>query len=264
MTKKYGWSIDALYYGHGKVVLDELSVFPTEAKAFLNDKKGSYNFVVGPKGAGKTFLLLAKRLQYENKNITCLPPDRLCYTFTGHPIFSKWMEYHLNKPENWATLFSIAIIISILKKLHIEMPAIECPYLKKLNSKHKHYDVGNYLSQLVHIISIDKKTVFQLKNDLTKNLMPLFCGVHAPVAIFIDGVDRYISYSQDIEHDVGLALWEASQLGFAEAVHDLTKSNSHFKIFSTLRQELFNRKRQLNPSHHLPEIQVSGAEALRQ
>lgn len=233
------WLVDANRFSHPEQITSNFELQPPEIRNYLDSYKDNCQIVIGAKGSGKTFLLSAKRIQYIQKKIRCLPQERFLYNFIGYPIFNKWMVYHFKDPSNWSIVFGIAIVLSVLNKLDVSIPELKSQQLTSLKNKHFSHDVSSNFTQLLHIISHSRKAFFELNIDYSSVLIPAFCKIHSPIAIFIDGIDHYFSnhLAADATGETSPEIWASSQLGLADAAYRLSETNHHVKVFTSLRIE---------------------------
>lgn len=77
--------------------------------------------IAATKGQGKTFLIKAKRAQYQNtemasedKNIACFPIDDMVDTLDSTVNVSKSLHKLLNNYPEWVSLWKISVTVTII------------------------------------------------------------------------------------------------------------------------------------------------------
>ena len=109
------WTVDAddLQFGDDADFLHRTSAIDD----FLAQGNGKF-IVIATKGFGKTLLLKAQRLAFQERGVLCLPENTLIDKPVGDKIFSKQM-IHLygSSTENWQRVWLISIVAASAKVL---------------------------------------------------------------------------------------------------------------------------------------------------
>ena len=113
------WTVDADDI-HVAEDFDESFLHRTpEIDSFLSPDRDDKFIVIGTKGFGKTLLLKAKRIFYQqDKRAACLPIGSLLDKPIGDKIFGREaLAFFAASPLPWSKLWLTAIAVAILKHL---------------------------------------------------------------------------------------------------------------------------------------------------
>ena len=234
---------------------------------FLDDN--DINFIVAPKGFGKTLLLLYKRLLYHGKpngryyipatgNLVDIPKSGAANLDWGNISFSFFKERR-NWEVVWRTSISVAIIKLAKKKLLLD----ENIYYKKIIIEDK-YEGFLYpiIRELITEIEID--TPLEVLNyilgkfnnqdlrDLIKEqefVDKFISNLRVPFYVFIDNIDEYFEehlekekkeYSPSSRGIFDSRMWYLSQQSLIFAATTICKNNHHIKVFAAIRKAAFD------------------------
>src|SRR5262245_44988705 len=87
---------------------------------FLDDTRDDKFIIVATKGFGKTLLLKAKRISYQEAGRLCIPQDSLLDKPVGDKVFSREMVQVFSEgPQPWNKVWLTAIAVAVLKQLRM-------------------------------------------------------------------------------------------------------------------------------------------------
>lgn len=218
-------------------------------ESFLDGSAGEKYIVAGPKGVGKSLLLVAKRRALsEHPGMLLLPQnmlvDRPVIDIT--PFRQKDAEEIRGNPHFWSQAWTFILVVSILKQ------ALSPADLAKVQGQVKHKLTKSLIDDdkltsifdlFSHIFTASRSEYFACLNDSVV-LMPRFRHLHSPVALFFDNIDEFLGeHLRSSNSRTGLdpEFWYQSQVGAAMAVRQLAGVNRHVKIYCSLRKEALER-----------------------
>jgi len=214
------------------------------------------NFIIAPKGVGKTIILKAKRYLFEKtakekrnqeiaenegeKNSILFYPSSNPYLdfASSFGYLDKKMIGFLSKWENCKKLWQIALQLSIISyfSAHSRVP-IDPDFIKSLPEtlsdvyrKNENVDPTQMLRSILMLSVSEFQSLYNVKNvEIDK----LYSGkIQSGICIFIDRIDQALE-------EYPLAVWIGLQVGLIEAAWDLTRANHHVKIYSSIRLEAY-------------------------
>lgn len=232
------------------------------------------NFIIAPKGFGKTILLIYKRLLYKfnnKKGYTFIPHDSLvdlprggaANLNLGRPTINFYKDQ-----RNWEGLWRASISLSIvqtikkssidashginekyekLEKIREDTDRLEYPLLRELIYKHVYETPLAYINHI--LINFGRKKVRSLLKEQAF-MDGLISEIHEPIAIFIDNVDEYFEehsekdkqdYSPSARGMFDNEMWHVSQAGLMFAVKNMCRANHHLDIFVSIRKEAYEK-----------------------
>lgn len=235
---------------------------------------GDINFIIAPKGFGKTILLIYKRLLYgfnKMEGFKFIPSDSLVDLPKGGAANLDWGELLIDfykERRNWEGLWRASISLSIvqtIKKSSIEAgPRIKEDY-EKLEEIRKDTEGLRYpllrrliyeevyetpMAYINHILSSFGRNNVRLLLKEQEFMDELISEIHDPIAIFIDNVDEYFEehpekdkqdYSPSARGIFDIEMWHVSQEGLMFAVKNMCRSNHHLDIFVSIRKEAYGK-----------------------
>lgn len=225
--------------------LVRLPIYHTPSiSSFLNFDKSQVRIISGLKGTGKTlFLKLASHHYRRLGGVVTIPTNELTerlfsidHDFSSHN-FARWTSH-----ETWKHIWRSVISIVALKSINISLPK------EVLN----HFPESLELSIGSHLSAAIKSRVLRTSEFQTiysESIDPALLAIDRSVAIFIDNIDEAFArhsgldlkqYSQGGKFQTGhhsYDLWVAAQIGFMQAVRELSARNAHLKVFGTIRAE---------------------------
>jgi hypothetical protein len=223
-------------------------------------------YLVGPKGSGKTLLLLRKAIdRRESGNGLCIPSnastpvDRL----DAAEHVGKKFNYQTSDPSEaglaWATVWKHAIFSSVIHHLRDELLGDMEPeseedssnewlslvknspneefraLLDKIVSSYSPIPLGpfHYFTQLGHRLDESgHKMLSQVREECQKMNIYLRLA-RRPIYIFLDNLDDY--YEREP------ALWVNSMYGQLRAVREVSLSHKNIHLFTSIRQDVFEQ-----------------------
>lgn len=218
-------------------------------------------FLIGPKGSGKTHLLLCKSYQYHHsekgKGYRFNVDSRQLVEyaeFQRNTLSEEDLEKFRN-PELWKSIWALCLLIIAFKSAEIQLDSKINRRIESLLGE------STRISAMLTNVFKNRKKVSELIN-LSGELSAQAHLIKSGVAIFIDNVDqafediileareRYGTKTQSIE--AAVETWVNAQMGLLDAVYTLCTQHDHLKIFVTIRLEAFRlrRPRDENYLHH--------------
>ena len=241
------WTVDADDI-HVAEDFDESLLHRTpEIDSFLTPDRDDKFIVIGTKGFGKTLLLKAKRILYQqDRRAACLPTGSLLDKPIGDKIFgSEALAFFAASPLPWSKLWLTAIAVATLKHLGQTGGLKVGPKLTALIADGH---LRSVVDHFVRLLDFNPSDLQRCATDTDGRLVPLLRAVGAPVAIFIDGVDEYfnkhiegVRASPSVTGQLSPNVWYFAQLGLVEVAYQLRRINHHLKVFATVRKEAYSR-----------------------
>src|SRR3974377_920967 len=118
-TGMRAWTVDADDIRVADDFAESLLHRPPELDGFLRSCRDDKFIVIGTKGFGKTLLLKAKRILYQQEGkASCLPTGVLLDKLIGDKIFSReLLAFFVVSPLPWAKIWLTAVALATLKHL---------------------------------------------------------------------------------------------------------------------------------------------------
>ena len=218
-----------------------------EIDGFLRSDRDDKFIVIGTKGFGKTLLLKAKRILYQQEGrAVCLPAGVLLDKPIGDKIFSReQLAFFVVSPLPWSKIWLTAISLATLKHVGALNDLKIGAALASLVADEQLHGV---IDHFVRLLDFTPRELQRCGADTDGHLVPRLRAVTSPVALFIDGVDEYFN-----KHVEGLAnhpsvtgelspnVWHFAQLGLVEVAYQLRRINHHVKVFAAVRKEAYAR-----------------------
>jgi hypothetical protein len=248
------WTIDADDIHIATDFDSELLHKTPSIEDFLDTTRDDKFIVIGTKGFGKTLLLKAKRLAYQDRVTGCtlLPQDHLLDKPIGDKIFRRDMLALYGESTGiWAKAWLTSIAVTVLKQLRM---TDDLPVSKRLVALLSDPNLRSVLDHFVNILDFSRKDLFRCANDTDNHLVPRLRAIRTPVAIFIDSVDEY--FNKHIHAPVRRAsdtgevspnIWYLSQMALVEVAYELRRISHHLKVFAAVRKEAFARLAGVTP-----------------
>jgi class 3 adenylate cyclase len=241
------WTVDADDI-HVAEDFDESFLHRTpEIDSFLSPDRDDKFIVIGTKGLGKTLLLKAKRIFYQqDRRAACLPTGSLLDKPIGDKIFgSEALAFFAASPLPWSKLWLTAIAVATLKHLGQTGGLKVGPKLAALIADGH---LRSVVDHFVRLLDFSPSELQRCASDTDGRLVPLLRAVTSPVAIFIDGVDEYFNKhiegakgSPSVTGQLSPDVWYFAQLGLVEVAYQLRRINHHLKVFAAVRKEAYSR-----------------------
>lgn len=205
--------------------------------------RNNKHFISATKGLGKTLLLTYKRLLLTEKfntsgsPITLVPEGRPFLDFMGEMrSLSQKYEAPLSVLTNCKRLWSAALRISAISYDDGLITEDEQFELTTFSERIRRWLSGQHTEPTIVFKELTNLTVSEFNRLIDKTegfLDQKLRQVHTPIYFFIDKVDQAI-------RNLGSAAWINVQAGLIEAAWDLMNSNSHIKVFASIRDEAFS------------------------
>jgi len=219
---------------------------------FLDASRDDKFIVVGTKGFGKTLLLKAKRIRYQEQGHLCIPHDTLLDKPVGDKVFSRdLVNIYDADIEPWNRVWLTAIACAVLKQSGMtEELEVSPPFARLLNNSR----LRSVLDHFVVLLDYAPGEVHRCAQETNTILVPLLRALNRPVAVFIDSVDEYFnkhihtptwraSFSGELSPDI----WFLSQMSLVEVSYQLRRITKHLKVFVSIRKEAFERLGEVSP-----------------
>src|SRR5689334_13158780 len=218
-----------------------------EIDTFLSPDRDDKFIVIGTKGFGKTLLLKAKRILYQQeKRAACLPAGSLLDKPIGDKIFgAEALAFFAASPLPWSKLWLTAIAVATLKHLG-QTGGLRVG--SKLAALVGDTHLRSVVDHFVRLLDFSPSDLQRSATDTDGRLVPLLRSITSPIAIFIDGVDEYFNKhiegpraSPSVTGQLSPNVWFFAQLGLVEVAYQLRRINHHLKIFAAIRKEAYAR-----------------------
>ena len=206
-------------------------------------KHRNKHFISATKGLGKTLLLTYKRLllteefKTTGSPITLVPQGRPFLDFMSEMrSLSQKYERPLSELTNAKRLWSAALRISAISYSENILDEEEHFELKPFSERIQRWLKGHHTEPTIvfkELTSLSVSDFNRLIDETEGFLDQKLRNVHSPIYFFIDKVDQAI-------RNLGSAAWINVQAGLIEAAWDLMNTNSHIKIFASIRDEAFS------------------------
>jgi hypothetical protein len=270
------WTVDARDIGNLEDISPEDIILTENIIQFIESDREHKYFIVGPKGFGKTLLLLYKRLLLLRKHtdfdsrsadILFIPAGGSLVDRGGKFLdFSKEKTAYLSKKESWFKIWFFCIALSVIKKIKIiyEQKDHKDQLLELRNTLKKiDPEIQKQLMDSPHKTPFDflgyalkgnLKTLIRLtnNNDVLESILKT---VPYSIAIFIDNVDQTLrehleaSYNREvinteINHNgevLSPEVWYAAQIGLVETVETLSGIARYLRVFASIRKEAYSK-----------------------
>lgn len=208
---------------------DLIEQTPLIKKFFSEDR---YRFVIATKGFGKSLLLLTKRKKLGYMHL--IPEhEPLDVPSVRLDTLNKDLLSLLDNEENFALIWSLSIVIAIIKRLN-EITDLEkqnaSASLKNILDNPRCNTISNIFNFI--IVAMNRRQFFDdLVSDYNKTLLPIIRSITTFVAVFIDNVDECFENYRGV--------WYTAQNSLIKTIYDLCRSNSKLKLFASIRKEAF-------------------------
>jgi hypothetical protein len=213
---------------------------------FLAPNRDDKFIVVGTKGFGKTLLLKAKRIAYQEAGRLCIPHGSLLDKPVGDKVFRRDMvALYGSGTQAWTKVWLMAIALATVKTLGLVEGVRVNPRLWEIIENGMLHGV---IDHFVALLDLSRADLFRCANDTDTQLVPRLRGASAPVAIFIDSVDEYFNkhiqtpdaHASDTG-ELSPGIWYFSQMALVEVAYQIRRLSHHLKVFAAVRQEAFAR-----------------------
>src|SRR6266498_3246405 len=218
-----------------------------EIDSFLTPDRDDKFFVIATKGFGKTLLLKAKRILYQQDGRSgCLPTGNLLDKPIGDKIFGREaLAFFSASALPWAKLWLAAIAVATLKHVGEVDDLKVSPRLAGLIDADRLHGV---IDHFVRLLDFTPSELQRCATDTDGHLVPRLRALKSSLAIFIDGVDEYFNkhvedpgMSPSVTGELSPSIWYFAQLGLVEVAYQLRRINHHLKIFAAVRKEAYSR-----------------------
>lgn len=266
------WTIDAAKILQTNTKPDlEMAEVITTSKIRLFLERDDLNFVVAPKGFGKTLLLLAKRLQYHQKaadGFVLIPRHGLLLDVPkGGAANLEWSNEAVSffaDRRNWEGIWRVSLSMAIVRTIeNVNVAEDMRQLMNKLfgGEESERTREHKFLRLLLEDETLETPLDFlnailttfnkgQLRGLLRelRYLDQIVARLRTPIAIFIDNVDEYFEeylekgqghYTPSARGVFDPDIWHLAQQGLIFAVRTMCRNNHHLDIFVSIRKEAY-------------------------
>ncbi len=241
------WTVDADDIRVAEDFDDSLLHRTPEIDTFLTPDRDDKFIVIGTKGFGKTLLLKAKRVLYQQEgHAICLPTGNLLDKPIGDKIFGREsIALFSASPLPWSKVWLSAIALAVLKHVGNDQDLDVSPRLASLVADKQLHSV---IDHFVRLLDFSPSELQRCATDTDGHLVPRLRALNSPLALFIDGIDEYFNKhvedgpaSPSVTGELSPNVWFFTQLGLVEVAYQLRRINHHLKIFAAIRKEAYAR-----------------------
>lgn len=200
-------------------------------------------FVIAAKGMGKTLLLSYKRYLYENEDesssILFVPKQHPYLSFIDS-IKSTLSQEHISKLRDWEycrRFWTLIIELSTISFVNTRTDMFFSDLPERVQ-RHKTFllDIVGKQRTIEYvfneIISLNESTLTKLIDDISNYVSEIFKTINQGIIIFLDRFDNALETSHD-------DIWIPIQVGLLEAAWNIMRTNTHVKIYLSIRQEAY-------------------------
>ncbi|MDR1796893.1 MAG: TIR domain-containing protein [Clostridiales Family XIII bacterium] len=251
--KPHRWETDAgniRYYEN----FDSFVYRNESVKNFLEDE--SKYFVIATKGIGKTLLLAYKRylLQQkysgsdsENTSVAFIPEGSHSYVEFIESIKTSLSEDTIHALSDWEyckKLWAMTIELTVLSHMSREKEhiALDTPPRAERHRTTLSYLVKSPRSvEFVfnELLAMRETELLHFFEGVANTVGEHFKQINSGVVLFLDRLDNALE-------EAHAGIWVPIQAGLLEAAWDIMRSNSHVKIYLSIRQEAYAEHRSRN------------------
>src|SRR5499427_3714440 len=218
-----------------------------EIDSFLRSDRDDKFIVIATKGFGKTLLLKARRILYQQDGrALCLPNDSLLDKPIGDKIFGREaLAFFSASSLPWSKVWLTAIAVTVLK--HVDAVGG-----LKVNARLTHLigdqQLHSVIDHFVRLLDFSPSDLQRCAADTDGHLVPRLRSLKTSLALFIDGIDEYFSkhvedqtVNASVTGELAPDVWYYAQLGLVEVAYQLRRINHHLKVFAAIRKEAYAR-----------------------
>ena len=260
------WVVDS-----SNIPLDELDGFDASLlhrtpaiERFLDKDNQETLAIVGPKGFGKTLLILAKRAQLSHDGAITLPRNASVDKPMGDAptLAAAQIEHIMAHRAFWKNIWLMAFMVCAAKEHKNHLQTIEQLRCSEVISCLKEAITNTPSYFLKRFLRILPAQYYALVEDIDE-IEPLFRNIHSPTYIFLDNVDEmfdiHLQNGDDFRNPShGIRrnqFWHSAQIGAFEAARHLSRINSHVRIYCSIRKEALEE----GLRHDAQALQTRGA-----
>jgi serine/threonine protein kinase len=233
---RQAWASDANQIDIG--VLREVTFLNKVVDEFLHDD--NRRFVCGAKGVGKTLLLSYKRALLSERHqgdVRFIPEGRPYLDLMGdlRTLGKKHIDL-MSTLRNCKRLWAFCLRASLLSHHAQLLAGGEAAGLDALPRDLLELLRAGGVEPTIVLKSLLGRSVGEINRivDATENILDhKVRALHSGVYVFIDKLDQSL-------RGVSREAWVSMQAGLVEAAWDLMNTNSHVKVFATIREEAFS------------------------
>lgn len=234
--------------------LQKMTLYETEFVRDFLSRQTYYYFLTAPRGFGKTYLLLAKRNDYQkiraeqldSQGIKIIPSDALRDLPLGNVTLNKKVIDFLAKDECIDVLWGLSIVFSCLRisSLKKDLDANGNELAKEfLNCKSQ--SPFSYFQRFLDLLKEDTRKFFRLHREYNVNLMDWYRDIHQSIIMFLDDMDDNLDIHIDRNRNaLGIKvpeIWVNAQISLLRVATQLMRSNHHIRIYVAIREEAYSK-----------------------
>lgn len=204
-------------------------------------------YLVGPKGSGKTLILLRKAIDQRNKgNTICIPsePNRPVDRLDAAEHVGQKFFYSINEPDQrnlaWTSVWKHSILRSVLHHVKDSLMLQGGASLKEDRLSHL-IDVNalgplrafHYYRDITHLLDSSPRHVLDKIRDELFELDQLLQYSSENVHVFLDNLDDYYELQPD--------LWMQSMYGQFRAVREISLAHRDIHIYTSIRLDVYTQ-----------------------
>ena len=241
------WTVDADDIRVAEDFDESLLHRTPEIDGFLTPGRDDKFIVIGTKGFGKTLLLKAKRILYQNEgHAICLPSGNLLDKPIGDKIFSREsIAFFSASSLPWSKVWLAAIAVTVLKHADaVDGLKVNARLSGLINDTHLHSVIDHF----VRLLDLSPSDLQRIATDTDGHLVPRLRVLKAPITMFIDGIDEYFNkhvedtpVNSAVSGELSPDVWYFAQLGLVEVAYQIRRINHHLRVFAAIRKEAYAR-----------------------
>ena len=238
-NKMIKWEADAGNISNYEA-FDNLVYRNGSVNSFLSESNKT--FVIAAKGIGKTLLLSYKRykLQEQKNSSRLFIPNQHPYIDFIESIKYTLSNEHIERFKDWEFCKRFWVLVIELccisndkeesKNSNSDLPSRCIKHKKLLFDLIGHPHSIEYIFN--ELIRLRESSIVKLVEDISNYICECFKRINQPIVIFFDRFDNALESSHD-------SIWIPIQVGLIEAAWDAMRTNTHIKIYLSIRQEAF-------------------------
>lgn len=214
-------------------------------REYLHKNNSNKFFLVGRKGVGKSLLLAYKshlfREKYFGDSYKYVPKSKSLVESLAidYESFSKDQLIKFQDIKIWKSIWTFILLFIVCKSQDLDIEEDITSIVPRKN-----------ITTILSLI-LENRNDFRKYTKYNGTLLDLASEIQSGVAVFIDNLDQTFEDILKIPHasdwdytsssNPTVLFWMNIQIGMMVAIYEINKSNPHIKIYTTVRQEAFNR-----------------------